>query len=173
MLLADLAELADLPDLPDLAVTSPSPRLLPSAVRKRILEEHEVLRGLLATASAQAARVLDSGDDSDAELALHARELYGALTRHLDLEDVILAPALREADAWGPVRAKALAAEHHNQRQQLKRAFGDLSSDGGAAELARVIQTLVPSILEDMEREETELTPELLTDCIARVDFGG
>lgn len=164
--LALLAQLADLAE--------PLPRRgLPRVVRRRILEEHVVLREQLATAAILADLVLDTGDESKVKLSLQAREFYHSLTRHLDLEDLILAPVLRAADAWGEVRAAALAEEHQNQRRHLKRALEQLET-GDAGQLARAIQTFVPSVLEDMEREEEELlTEELLTDNTVSLGSGG
>ena len=147
--------------------------LLPSAVRKRVLEEHVTLRGLIATVLSHAERVLDAEAKSDEELPLHARELYSTLVRHLDLEDLILAPALRSADAWGEARSDALLAEHRLQRQQLHEALRVLEEDG-VAKLAQSLQSFARDILDDMAREEEKLlTEELLGDGVATISSGG
>lgn len=162
-----LAVLAD--DIEGTPFVSP---MLPSVVRERVLEEHAALRELLATVSLDARRVLDSEDASDKDLPLHARELYRTLIRHLDLEDLILAPALRNADAWGDARANALLQEHRAQREHLRTALREL--DGGAVKLAHSIELLVPLILKDMAHEEQDLlTEKMLHDGIARVESGG
>lgn len=165
-----LTILADVVDNVGVAPTIPT--LLPSVVRERVLEEHVALRGLLATATSLAERVLDTDNALDEELPLHAREVYSALIRHLDLEDLILAPALRSADAWGEVRADALLAEHRLQRNQFHAVFAD-QQGGGTVKLAARLLTIVPAILEDMAHEEKELLTEaLLGDGVTTVASG-
>ncbi|MFK7999676.1 MAG: CBS domain-containing protein [Polyangiales bacterium] len=165
-----LAILADVVD--SVGIAPAPPALVPSVVRVRVLEEHVALRGLLATMSSLAERVLDTDNALDEELPLQAREVYRALIRHLDLEDLILAPALRSADAWGEVRADALVAEHRRQREQFRAAFAD-QDGGGSVKLASGLLRIAPLILEDMAHEEEELLTEaLLGDDVAMVAPG-
>lgn len=165
--------LAILADVVDTVGIAPSiPKLLPSVVRERVLEEHVALRGMLATITSLSERVLDTDNALDEELPLHAREVYRALIRHLDLEDLILAPALRSADAWGEVRADALLTEHRLQRNQFRAAFAD-QQGGGTVKLAARLLKLVPAILKDMAHEEKELLTEaLLGDGVTTVASG-
>ena len=164
-----LSILADVVDT--VGVAPMVPKLLPSVVRERVLEEHVALRGMLATVTTLADRVLDTDNALDEELPLHARETYRTLVRHLDLEDLILAPALRSADAWGEVRADALLAEHRLQRSQFRAAFAD--QQGGTIKLAARLLTIIPAILEDMAHEEKDLLTEaLLGDDVASVAPG-
>lgn len=165
--------LAILADVVDGVGIAPAPPVISrSMVRERVLEEHVALRGMLATMTSLAEGVLDMDNALDEELPLHARELYRALVRHLDLEDLILAPALRSADAWGEVRADALVAEHRRQREQFRVAFADREG-GGSVKLAAGLLRIVPAILEDMAHEEKELLTEaLLGDDVATVAPG-
>lgn len=154
--------LAILADVVDTVGVVPAPTTISShSVRERVLEEHVALRGLLATTTSLAERVLDTDNALDEELPLHAREVYRALVRHLDLEDLILAPALRSADAWGEDRADALLAEHRRQREEFRAAFAD-QEGGGSVKLAACLLRIVPAILEDMAHEEKNLLTEAL-----------
>lgn len=138
----------------------------PSHVRKRILEEHERLRVLLEELDDAARRLLE-GDEA---LALRLRVLAEALRekflRHLDLEDEILVPTLREIDPWGPERAKQVSEEHLEQRALFQRLFADLH-DGRrpAVEVAVELRALVSALLLDMQGEEAHvLHPDVLHD---------
>jgi acetoin utilization protein AcuB len=146
--------------------------LLPSEVRQRILDEHRIVRRMIDEAERLAERVLADDRDAEPELFSQARELYQTLVRHLDLEDAILAPALRETgDAYGSARADALEKDHDEQRHQLRRALAD-AEEGAASRLARAIQLLVPHLRKDLEHEEKDLlNAGLLEDGVVRSDI--
>ena len=140
----------------------------PSQVRLQALSDHGALRQQLDGLE-QAAR--EAADAPRADGACRAlREalsvLAQTLERHLDLEDGILVPALREIDAWGEVRAASVEEEHARQRHALT----DL--DHTCAELAEDLDQLVAFALTfaaelrcDMAAEETDvLSANLLRD---------
>jgi len=146
--------------------------LRPSDVRTRILAEHHVLRELFANIEELALRVLADEPDADAEGCLRerCRELYQTLLRHIELENAILAPALRETNAFGPIREQTLLAEHERQRGAL---FAALSASEARSdeELARSVRMLVGELLADMAHEEQALLhPDLLKDDPIAVD---
>lgn len=146
---------------------------LPSEVRKRILAEHEVLKDLLTRTEVDAQGALEGDTAAQEKLAYRARELYQMLLRHVDLEDEILAPALREHGARGRQLADALEAEHRGQRAEMHRALALLdTAQSGPAELARSLSELVPRVLTDMADEEDKLlSDKLLKDDSVSVDL--
>jgi iron-sulfur cluster repair protein YtfE (RIC family) len=143
----------------------------PSSVRKRILREHAALRERLDQL-ASAVVTLEAGREQSTEAALElAGALYLALRDHIDHEDSVLVPILRDADAWGKVRAEQLAGHHALQRA----AFSDasLKQQRGAtpAAVAAWLRKLRDELLSDMEHEERELlTVELLRDDPLGID---
>jgi acetoin utilization protein AcuB len=145
-------------------------------VRDRIRNEHTVLRTMLDEAERVARRVLSGDARLGVMLVDRANELYATLLRHLELEDRILAPELRETDAYGPLRADTLLEGHRVQRTVLKEALAAFKGGKLAGhDLAATIRDLVPEVRLDMEREERELLNErVLTDeLVARDHFVG
>ena len=156
--------LSILADLLLLGPRAPDRGALPSAVRRRILEEHRLLRRLLDEVEELAERALAEDRVAQDHLARQARELYRTLLRHLELEDLILAPALAETGAYGPERVERLRQEHTRQREELREALGSVSRET-ATKLAESLQTLVPAVRNDMTFEEEELlSASLLKD---------
>ncbi|MBC7171069.1 MAG: CBS domain-containing protein, partial [Polyangiaceae bacterium] len=100
----------------------------PEAIRERILHEHERIRSLLDHMEALAGRLANGERKVASRLRRWARELAIALRGHLALEEEILLPAIRDADAFGNARAEELLGEHEAQRELLSRVTGDLCS---------------------------------------------
>jgi hemerythrin-like domain-containing protein len=147
--------------------------LLPSEVRTRVLRDHEKLRTLIAKLREDAKRVRGGGDVEP--FSKIAQELLTALKAHLDLEDEILMPTLETIDAWGPERAKRLAAEHQNQRAIVEQTEKVLAAPGPEpVETVARMEQFVDRLEKDMELEEkTSLDEELLREFPIRTDFGG
>jgi hypothetical protein len=138
--------------------------LRPSAVRKRILAEHQVLRSIYEKTGELARCVLARDAEAEGPLREQCRELYQTLLRHIELENAILAPALCETDAFGPVRAEELLREHRRQRKVLLEAL-DSTDAHSTRELARSVTLLIADLNVDMAHEERALLhPELLKD---------
>jgi iron-sulfur cluster repair protein YtfE (RIC family) len=149
-----------------------STELTPSQVRKRILQEHEELRGVLISVEATAKRVL-GGDREAVQMLRHlCRALHVALSAHLDLEDAVLAPALRDTDAFGPDRADELLEHHAQQRQILHEVLSQNPADpAGARRMAEAVLELVAVLRADMDHEDKHLLdPRLLKDDPIVVD---
>lgn len=147
----------------------------PSHVRARIAKEHVALRKELDALEALATR-LEAGDPAAVPEA-HQRctAFYDHLRDHIDLEDAILAPALREADAWGDERADALIKHHREQREALNLLGGSAPPPLPPAELAVQLRALIADIRIDMKHEDDALLdPSLLRDDVISIDgFGG
>jgi iron-sulfur cluster repair protein YtfE (RIC family) len=146
-----------------------------SAIRERILQDHEVIRRHLARVDALARRALAGESGLEAELREAGEALSQRFLAHLALEDAHLVPALRESDAWGEERAARVEHEHREQRAQLDQLLADLR-DGrrSGAQLAQELLDLVNALVADMEHEERAvLDPEVLRDDVVGVGVEG
>ncbi|MCA9580712.1 MAG: hemerythrin domain-containing protein, partial [Myxococcales bacterium] len=145
----------------------------PSAIRERILEDHATLRRIVARIDDLGEQVRVGREDLFRELCIAARDLHGALLRHLDREDRLLRPFLQTSDAFGPVRVDKLDEEHTAQRAELVALvsrLGALSPE----DLADYLIGFGRRLLEDMKHEEgTILHPRFLKDDLVHVDLGG
>ena len=128
----------------------------PSAVRERILEEHEKLRDSIYIVR-NLAREAALGDSNRVPiLEKLAVGLGNELRTHLDLEDRHLVPVVLEC--LGERVAKDLSREHAEQRALLECVLGRLRCEQRpAAQWAGELQTLSELLLEDMAREEEEV----------------
>ena len=148
--------------------------LPPSQVCELMRSEHNNIRILLDRTDDQAREVLMTNgntqqDDVDRDVhALRdaARQLYNALSAHIEFENRILAPALKQTDAWGPLRADGLLSCHAEQKRALEGALMELDDLAQPPKaLAAHVELLIQGIREDLENEEnTLLCPELLRD---------
>ena len=81
-------------------------------------------------------------------------------------------PALREADAWGEVRADRVQAEHKEQTAEVRlllEEFGDPFASSG--ELALRLEDFIAAVEVDMAAEEkATLGPDLLRDDVVGID---
>ncbi len=143
--------------------------LSPGALRSLILGQHERIRGLLSLLEDKATHMLASVTPHPRalkETRQLALALCSVMASHIELENRILAPALAGLDAWGPVRAQQLRAEHEDQLVRLRayaQALRRRTSSG--AELAASAWELVMLLREDMQHEEASvLAADLLTD---------
>ena len=145
------------------------------AIRERILQDHEVLRGQLARVDALARRALAGESGLEPELREAGESLRERFLAHLALEDAHLVPALRDSDAWGEERAARVEHEHREQRAQMEQLLADLR-DGrrSGAQLAQELFDLVNALVADMEHEERAvLDPDVLRDDVVGVGVEG
>lgn len=141
--------------------------LKPSEVRERIRGEHQVLKELLRKVEGLASRTLEGDEDAAAELGYASRRTYQLLLRHVDLEDRLLVPALREGGARGRRLADRLEEEHGKQRAELREALSalDARAEGNPAPLAQRMLGLVEAVRNDIAHEEKDvLNEQLLRD---------
>jgi hypothetical protein len=158
------------------AAKKEGPTMLPSEIRSQILQDHERIRVGLA-AMHEAAETAQAGACGALGRLREETERFGArFLRHLDLEEAVLVPALREVDAWGEARADLILNEHAVQRITIRTLVDDLRAPrvdvrrAGAA-----IRRLAEDLAADMEHEEATLLHEdLLRDDVVSLDsFGG
>jgi iron-sulfur cluster repair protein YtfE (RIC family) len=150
--------------------------MTPSEVRERIRQEHERIRAHVHEVDQLAERALQGRADMEATLRDKCTALQRELAAHLDLEDAILAPALRDTPGFGAIRAEQLLAHHVQQRGELAEALHGLNDPGTPLqELAVRIRKLASDLLTDMEHEDRDLLSDaLLRDDPINIDeFGG
>jgi iron-sulfur cluster repair protein YtfE (RIC family) len=139
----------------------------PSKVRALILRQHAEISASLAQLAGTVAPLAQDAASS-AEASRLCRRLYAQLSEHLDLEDEVLVPALRETDAWGGLRADALIRHHQGQRQELILL---VSTDGiEPSHLAERLMQLIEGLRQDMAQEERDiLSADLLRDDVLAI----
>ncbi len=144
----------------------------PSEIRARILEQHEQLRERLSALENEA-RGLQQGE-TGVDVRRHARELRALLIVHLDSEEALLIPELREADGFGPARVDSLEREHAEQKQQLEKLLLEIETAEDLAHLVTPVLELIERVRLDMaEEEKTHLSSALLKDDIITSGFIG
>lgn len=146
--------------------------MTPGEVRARILAEHVAIRGML-TSLEHVARGVGEGDASlVGALRREGEALLRRLQEHMLWEDIHLAPALRQADAWGEERAAKLDSDHREQRQVLTHCLGAVNDPSRPAiVVARTLIDLVGMLRADMEEEERLLLDErVLRDDVIGID---
>lgn len=137
--------------------------MLPSQVRRTILDQHVWLHEFLSGMQALAGRVEGGEQDLAAKLRERTAAMSDRFLRHLEFEEAYLVPALRDADAWGEERAERLLREHDEQRERFRALMHGLRQPcADARTLARDVRTLVRDLLADMEHEERDLLSERL-----------
>jgi iron-sulfur cluster repair protein YtfE (RIC family) len=147
--------------------------MLPSQVRRTILDDHEHLRAALV-ALEKLAQALTEGDHEPLAQALAAlRAMKQRFFDHLDLEEAIMVPALRDADAWGPDRAELVLNEHREQRAELEALVQELGRAGTAPPVVgQRILSWIEALRADMVHEESAvLSPDLLRDDVISIDL--
>lgn len=142
----------------------------PSLVRARILEHHGELRAKLEILQ----RLASEADGGDLSAAAHAvalaHGLFDELADHLDIEEQMLVPMLREVDAWGELRANELLKHHEQQWSELK-ALRERADRCSARTMAGELAMLVSALRRDLLDEDRELlTPDVLRDDVLGID---
>ncbi|MFT4627273.1 MAG: hypothetical protein ACI8PZ_005955 [Myxococcota bacterium] len=141
----------------------------PSDVRRAVLAEHRQIRQRLDDLLEQA-----HGGADAATLLTTCQALLPVLLDHIDLEDRILVPALREADSFGDVRVDMLVRHHEAQRVELRTAIAALGQPGTErAAILQAVRTLVYDLRIDMAEEDRDLlSPEVLRDDLIQLTPG-
>lgn len=140
--------------------------LRPAQVRRRILDEHTRIAGWLAELEHLAGRLRAGEPELGPELLRRVASLRTFFSSHLELEEHVLAPALRRAGEVGAERARRLVAEHDAQRAALARFADGLGApDIPPERLAEAVEAFVEDVRRDMRAEERlELDPALLAE---------
>lgn len=144
----------------------------PSEIRRKVLADHTFLRGMLASLESLAREVLEGNRRLVGALRLEGEGLLETLQRHMAWEEQHMAPALREADAWGQARVDRLFDDHREQREMLANALERLRDPTRPPVLlARNLLDLVSLIREDMaDEEQCALDESVLRDDVIAID---
>ena len=148
-------------------MTDDVPKKLGTELRKHALDRHErirdALRGVLEAASAAAER------EKGALMRLRRtlRALEDAVRQHAGEDQALVAPVLRELDAWGPIRVEQLAEDH----RKAEAIVGSIPPDAPEHELVGRARSLVRPLLRLLKHEErTLLSKRLFRDDVIAID---
>ena len=141
--------------------------MYPSEVRTRILNEHDELRVRLDALHAASETEMDAVVIRG---AMH--EFRDLLFAHIEREEALILPELKQVDGFGEERVRALREEHEAQRKELDALIAKVETLEGVA-LRSQVEGFVARLREDMSHEEqTHLSERLLKDDIVNVDVG-
>jgi iron-sulfur cluster repair protein YtfE (RIC family) len=148
--------------------------LMPSEVRRKVLGQHREIEQMLAELEAGVAHLGDGSVDAG-QVKRAAYALRGILELHMNFEEAYMAPAINEADGFGPERVRHLHAEHAEQRKELDRLVDQIREAESPAELTKSVAKLAEMLRNDIEEEERDYVNEkILHDHIMPSDtFGG
>ena len=151
------------------------PDLSPSEVRARILSEHVFIRSRAEQLLELIQRVRAGDRSAEQALIQEGCAFLEDLIRHIEHENRVLVPALREIDAWGEVRADEVLAEHREQvaeARSLIEALADAFTRASVA--ADQLEDFLAILATDMASEERLLlSPDLLRDDVVGIDVEG
>ena len=144
----------------------------PSEVKQRILNDHQLIKIMVSEVRNLALRIQAGEEYLSGRLRERGQDLYERFCRHIDLEDVILVGALRDADAGGEQRAEELRNEHREQREVLTYLLERLL-DPTQPQILMVVDLLnfTAWLLDDMRHEEEMiLHGDLLRDDVVGIN---
>jgi hypothetical protein len=130
-----------------------------------IVAAHASLRRLIDVLDPLLHREIESPGSVAMELRAKVKDLALASRAHIDVEEQMLRPLLRDIDAWGPQRVERMLTDHVRQRRAVAEMLLLANRRRhDASTLARAACEFVDDLLADMEHEEHELLPPLLED---------
>jgi iron-sulfur cluster repair protein YtfE (RIC family) len=147
--------------------------MTPSQTRDKLLQQHARLRELMSAAAKLAARLLAAGavdaaatDEALLEFRGAVQDLRAAVAEHNETEEAILAPVLRAADAWGPLRVDRMIEEHAAEHAAFRAALA-----GDELDVAERMGDLAEELDAHMAAEErTFLSAAVLRDDVLNLD---
>ena len=90
--------------------------------------------------------------------------------KHVDQEEAILRPVLKDIDSWGSVRVERMNKEHAAQRNEIQ-MLEELLGTGNPALYLEPAQKFIAELYKDMVVEEKEsLNANLLKDDPVTID---
>lgn len=134
-------------------------------VRRKILDDHAMLRARLDEIDELAARFEKGGAEVGRELRELGIALFETFASHLAFEDAQLVPRLHELPEKGPDLAGRLSREHCEQRELLRYLIDRLQEETRPTTLvARELVGFSVYLRDDMAHEESSLLREKLLD---------
>lgn len=154
------------------------PQTFPSRVRSLVLRSHfevqQELDRVRAVLSETECKGRTCADEAYVRLAELTRQLFEHMADLLDLEDELLLPALREADAWGEVRSEELVRLHEQQWQALKGLRGRATECRALCDALQEIAQLSRALYGELLVEDRDLlAPDVLRDDVLGIDVEG
>jgi len=148
---------------------------VPSEVRLRVLEDHGRLRIALSKLRRLAQQVGAGLAGGSLKIRRELRSFADQFFRHLQMEEEVLLPVLRNVDSWGKERAERVLEEHREQRQTLLELLEDLDrTPQRVTRHVRHVLWLCDALEADMLHEEAGVLSEsLLRDDVVVIDGMG
>lgn len=148
--------------------------LMPSEVRRKVLSQHREIEQMLAELESGVVQLGDGTVGAD-QVKRAAYALRGILELHMNFEETYMAPAIHDADGFGPERVRHLHTDHAEQRRELDRLVDQIREAVSSDELTRSVTKLAQMLRKDIEEEEREyVNDKLLRDSLIPTDtFGG
>ncbi len=148
--------------------------MLPSEIRKKVLSQHREIEAMLDELHSGASELLQ-GRQTPERVKRAAGALRAILELHMAFEERHMAPAIQEADGFGPERVRQLEVEHKAQRAELDRLVDAIRGAAEPEAIADAVQGLIEMLKKDIEDEERHYVNEdLLRDSLIPKDtFGG
>ncbi|MCB9682619.1 MAG: hemerythrin domain-containing protein [Alphaproteobacteria bacterium] len=146
----------------------------PSAVRERVLSDHQDIRRRLARFAELSARAPTDAAASEA-LRVDLLAFVPELEAHMRLEDDLLLPALMDADAFGDVRVDMLHDHHAHYRERADALASALGAPGADPTVVVAWATRLSDELavEMADEERRLLRPDILRDDFVTSGVGG
>lgn len=144
-------------------------------VRGLVLAAHAGVRELADEVDELAVRTLREPKVARRWLERRLIDLLDLVAAHMDLEDRLLRPTLRDIDAWGEARVARMDKDHLQQRLTIRQLNRAVTECGGAdievGFLARVARRFIGELRQDMLDEERDLlSPELFREDLVAID---
>jgi len=132
-------------------------------LQSKLLRDHAHIGGKVGVLRSLAAQVLRGDEELGGALQLKGRELEQHLIRHMDWEEEVLLPVLRQSGVHNAEVADVLSKDHEIQRTRLAESLVALSAaNRQAPDLATEVLNLLHWIDRDMRTEEARLV-----ECLA------
>jgi hypothetical protein len=147
--------------------------MTPSQMREVLLQDHMILRSMIAAARKVAERACDGQTTAD-ELRGELVRLADVLRGHNLREEGLLRNVIPSVDAWGQARAEIMTEEHVREHEELVAALTGVQST--PVEFAGAgTGLLLDGILGHMAREESAFLGEdvLRDDIVATYSLSG
>jgi iron-sulfur cluster repair protein YtfE (RIC family) len=127
----------------------------PGRTARALLAEHRILRQLLDRTLEHAQAPTQGGRERLFEVLA---ELAHEMGDHIDMEERLLEPILREGDAWGDERVEKMREHHRAERTVLLRELHRLGSarELDAAGLTKDVTKVCAAVRRHLDLEERE-----------------
>jgi iron-sulfur cluster repair protein YtfE (RIC family) len=136
----------------------------PSKVLNELLSQHDVIRGLIQ----RCGELLDAADSDPSQveqLVLAVARLRWAVESHNRVEEQLLSPVLREADAFGQQRVEHMVEAHRQEHAHIGERLDTPVIDS--------LRQTLGLLREHLETEERYfLTSRVLRDDLVTVEGG-